>query len=221
MKKVLGTVVPLVLLLGIAPAPAHAAVPARKAVPAEKIDTRGTPSSIELKINGVFQRKWWWCSPTTGALSLSTMGIKVDQKVLARKMKTSEAIGGTWDSSAVRALNPYAAKKGYRYTLKSDVHKPAQLAKRVVHDVGRLRKAVPLQVYMARLPWYKGQFKKDVGHIILAYGYNKKTRTIRIWDPYNYLGTGGTHDVPLDVLAKATQSNSKQRYAGIYYITKR
>ncbi|GAA3234316.1 C39 family peptidase [Actinocorallia longicatena] len=229
MKKVIvAATVPATLLLGLVSSPAHAAAghngtvaqPVRTVAATEPVRAKGTPARLNLKIKGIYQKRWWWCSPAVGAISLRTMGINVSQNVLAKKMRSSEAIAGTLDTRAVAVLSTYARKKGYKYTRQNDVHKPARLAARVVHDVGSLRKAVPIQVYMARLPWHRNRVAKDAGHVVLAFGYDKKAKKIRVWDPYDYYGTGGVHDIALNTLAKATQSNGPDRFAGIYYISR-
>lgn len=184
---------------------------------AKAISVAGSPARITLKINKVYQSQPLWCAPTGASISLAKLGIKVGQKTLAKKMKTRSPYG-TYDYDAIRVLNSYASKKGYRFSLAYDVNKPGQLARRVVYDVGVLRKAVPLQVYMKRLPWYKGLIDGNPGHLIVAYGYNKKAKTVTIWDPYNYYFNGGTHTMSLGTLAKATQSTDGA--AGMFYVTK-
>ena len=212
MKKVLtssvsGTLLAAALVVFPPPAPAVA----------KGINVAGSPSRITLKISKTYQARPLWCAPTGASISLAKLGVKVGQKALAKKMKTKSPYG-TYDYEAIRVLNSYAAPKGYRFTLAYDVNKPGQLAKRVVYDVGVLRKAVPLQVYMKRLPWYKGLIDGNPGHLIIAYGYDKKAKTVTIWDPYNYYFNGGTHTMSLGTLAKATQSTDGA--AGMFYLTK-
>jgi len=202
-----GTALTATLVVLTPPAPAEA----------KGIKLTGSPARITLKINKVYQARPLWCAPTGASISLAKLGIKVGQKQLAKKMKTRSPYG-TYDYDAVRVLNSYAQKKGYRFSLVYDVHKPGRLAKRVVYDVGVLRKAVPLQVYMKRLPWYKGLIDGNPGHLIIAYGYDKRAKTVTIWDPYNYYFNGGTHVVPLKKLANATQST--RGAAGMFYLTK-
>lgn len=212
MNKVLaslvsGTVLTATLVALQPPAPAEA----------KGISLVGSPSRLTLKINKVYQSRPLWCAPTGASVALAKLGIKVGQKALAKKMKTRSPYG-TYDYDAVQVLNSYAAKKGYRFSLVYDVNKPGRLAKRVVHDVGVLRKAVPLQVYMKRLPWYQGLIDGNPGHLIVAYGYDKKAKTVTVWDPYNYYFNGGMHVIPLKRLAKATQSTDGA--AGMFYLTK-
>ncbi|MEO3785664.1 C39 family peptidase [Actinocorallia sp. B10E7] len=212
MNKVLaslvsGTALTATLVVLQPPAPAEA----------KGISLAGSPARLTLKINKTYQARPLWCAPAGASISLAKLGVNVGQKTLAKKMKTKSPYG-TYDYDAVRVLNSYASKKGYRFSLVYDVNKPGRLAKRVVHDVGVLRRAVPLQVYMKRLPWYKGLIDGNPGHLIVAYGYDKKAKTVTIWDPYNYYFNGGTHVMPLNKLAKATQSTDGA--AGMFYLTK-
>ncbi|ROO90291.1 peptidase C39-like protein [Actinocorallia herbida] len=224
MNKVLASLVPgtaLIASLFVVPgAPAVAAAPERRAevqAPAARA-VAASPAKITLDIKKVFQRDPLWCNPAGSSISLATLGVSASQSVLAKKMKT-EAPAGTYDNVAVKVLNTYAVPRGYLYTLVYDVNDPATLSERVVQNVGVLRKAVPLQVYMRKLPWYKGEITKgNPGHIIVAYGYNKKKKTIKVWDPYNYYFTGGTHTIKVARLAKATQSVDNR--AGMFYLTK-
>ncbi|MDX6741719.1 C39 family peptidase [Actinocorallia sp. A-T 12471] len=232
MNKVLASLVPgtaliaSILVVPAAPAVAAARPVAVDAVAVSAVSADSTakavaasPARITLDIKKVFQSDPLWCNPAGSSISLGTMGISVSQRVLAKKMKT-KAPAGTYDNVAVKVLNSYAARKGYAYTLVYDVDDPAKLAERVIHNVGVLRKAVPLQVYMRKLPWYKGQISKgNPGHIIVAYGYNKKNKTIKVWDPYNYYFTGGTHTIKVKRLAKATQSVDNR--AGMFYLDQR
>ena len=212
MNKVLASLVSGTVLTGalvVLPPPAPAE--------AKGISVSGSPARLTLKIKKVYQPRPLWCAPAGASISLARLGISVNQKTLAKKMKTRSPYG-TYDYDAIRVLNSYAGQKGYQFTLAYDANKPGRLAKRVVHNVGVLRKAVPLQVYMKRLPWYKGLIDGNPGHLIIAYGYDKKAKTVTVWDPYNYYFNGGSHVIPLKRLAKATQSTDGA--AGMFYLTK-
>ncbi|GAB2819756.1 hypothetical protein GCM10022221_17030 [Actinocorallia aurea] len=208
----------LASLVVVPGAPAVAAAPERRADAPSARAVAASPAKITLKIRKVFQADPLWCNPAGSAISLSTMGISVSQSVLAEKMETKSP-AGTYDNVAVKVLNTYAVRKGFAYSLVYDVDDPEKLAERVIQNVGVLRKAVPLQVYMRKLPWYRSQITTgNPGHIVIAYGYNKKSKTIKVWDPYNYYFTGGTHTIKVKRLAKATQAVDNR--AGMFYLTR-
>ncbi|MCD0452191.1 C39 family peptidase [Actinocorallia sp. API 0066] len=222
MNKVLASLVPgtvLTAALLVAPcAPAVAAVPEQRETTASARVVAVSPTRITLDIKKVFQSRPLWCNPAGSSISLATLGISVSQNVLAKKMGT-KAPAGTYDTAAVKVLNAYAARKGYKYTLVYDVDDPEKLTQRIVHNVGVLRKAVPIQVYMRKLPWYKGEINEgNPGHIVVAYGYDKRNKTVKVWDPYNYYFTGGTHTMKIRRLAKATQAVDNR--AGMFYLSR-
>lgn len=171
------------------------------------------PTSKKLKLTGQRQQSNMWCVPASSSMSLSTFGIKASQKTLAKKMKTNSK--GTYGKYAIPVLNTYVKSRKFYYSTTGDVaNKPAQLQNRVSYTIGTLNRAPVLAVWMEKLPWNKGKVHgKKVGHAIVAYGYNNKTKTITVYDPWR--PTGGTHTISAAKLAPMLQPG------GGYFIFKR
>ena len=189
------------------PAEVSAASGAR--TPATAPAALAVPSSASVKIKAQYQKTGYYCVPASGAMSLSTFGIKVSQKTLAKKMGTTK--NGTSGTKATPVLNKYVKSRGYSYTVVKDVNNsPSTLMKRVSYDIGVLKKAPTIAVWMEKLPWNKGTSGSRIGHAIVAYGYNKKKGTITVWDPWKK--TGGKHTISAKTLSKTLQGTGGMRY---------
>jgi hypothetical protein len=162
------------------------------------------PSSAKLKLKEQYQTTTYYCVPAAGSMSLSTIGLSVGQKTLAHKMKTTQQ--GTRGVDATPVLNGYANPRGYAYTVVSDATgRPTTLLNRVSYDVGVLKKAPTIAVWMEKLPWNRGKVKGSrIGHAIVAYGYSSRTGTITVFDPWK--ATGGTHTISATALSATLQS---------------
>lgn len=90
-------------------------------------------------------------------------------------------------------MENYIYPRHYSDTVVRDVAgHPKVLMSKVVYDVGTLRRAPILQVWMERLPWNRGRiYGRNVAHAIVAYGYRRSNGTITVFDPWG--PTGGTH----------------------------
>ncbi|MGP3932283.1 C39 family peptidase [Nonomuraea sp. KM88] len=185
------------------PAPAPTSTP----TPTPTASTKGLLSPLKYKVSlkGQYQQTNYYCVPASSSMSLSTFGVKVSQKTLAKKMKTT-ASGGTKGKYAIPVINTYLKSKGYKVTSTTDADGNALvLMDRVSTQVGELRKAPVLAVWMEQLPWNKGKVKgSKVGHAIIAYGYDKLANTITVYDPWK--PTGGSHTIKASTLAKVLQS---------------
>jgi hypothetical protein len=175
---------------------------------------RAMPRAYRLALQAQFQTTNYYCVPASTAMSLSTFGIKVSQDTLARKMKTT--IRGTGGDNAAEVMDGYLHPRRYDDRIVGDVvGRPQILMQRISYDVGTLRRAPIMQVWMERLPWNQGRLRGHwIGHAILAYGYDQNTGMITVFDPWR--PTGGPHTLPAKVLAKALQSG-----AGMHYISRR
>ncbi|GAA2109583.1 C39 family peptidase [Actinomadura alba] len=198
---------------GVTPAPSTA--PVR---PASAPATRGAtapvpPSSYTLKLKGKYQRTDYYCMPASASMSLSTFGVTVKQGKLARAMNTTTS--GTWDRDAIPVLNSYVKPLGYKYTIVSGLTgRPNALMKHVAYDVGVLRRAPNIDVWVEKLPWNRGKISGTrIGHIMVVYGYDKTKRTITVFDPWK--PTGGTHTLSAKALA-----NTLQYDGSLHYITR-
>jgi hypothetical protein len=176
-----------------------------------------SPTRAKLPIKGVFQATDYWCAPAAAEISLRTLGIKVGQATLAKKMRTTK--DGTSAEDMLRVLNAYSKKTGYAYAPAWDVYNAKRLGERIAYSVGVLRKAVPIQLFIDRLPWYRGvDFgATDVGHFVVAYGYDKEAKTILVWDPNPFAGGGGKYVITVAQLAKATESTERNESGHRYW----
>lgn len=199
--------------------PASAATPPKPAgdarVPVVRTASAGTatsaPASAKVTVKGQYQQTNYYCVPASSSISLATFKVSASQKSLAKQMKTT-ASGGTSGKNAKPVLNKYAGPKGYSYGF-ADVSSSTKMLNAVSYDVGTLKRATVLGVWMEQLPWNKGKISgSKVGHAIVVYGYNKTTRTVSVWDPWK--ATGGRHTIAASTLASVSQQN------GLYYITK-
>jgi hypothetical protein len=171
------------------------------------------PRSYRLKLHGQYQATTYYCVPASSAMSLATFGVKVSQAALADKMKTTAK--GTGGNNAAKVMDGYIHPRRYDDKIVGDVvGRPAVLMERVSYDVGALRRAPVIQVWMEKLPWNKGKVDGHwIGHAIIAYGYNKPTGTITVFDPWR--PTGGTHTLAASALAGTLQAG-----AGMHYISR-
>ncbi|MFI7632839.1 C39 family peptidase [Nonomuraea sp. NPDC049400] len=172
------------------------------------------PLKYQLSLEGQRQQTNYFCVPASSAMSLASFGIAVSQSTLAKKMKTHPPYG-TEGSDAVPVINAYVKSLGYKFTMPTDADgNPAVLMKRVSKDIGELHRAPVLTVWMDQLPWNKGKVKgTEIGHAILAYGYDKVAGTITVYDPWK--PTGGTHTISASALARVLQPAGN-----MYYVTK-
>ncbi|MER6001159.1 C39 family peptidase [Nonomuraea sp. NPDC051941] len=173
-----------------------------------------TPLKYQLNLKGQRQETNYFCVPASSSMSLSTFGVNVSQSTLAKKMKTTAA-AGTKGVNALPVVNAYLKSRGYKVTSPTDADGNAVvLMNRVSGNIGDLRRAPVLAVWMEQLPWNKGKIKGTrVGHAIIAYGYDKTAGTITVYDPWK--PTGGTHTIKTSVLAGILQPGGN-----MYYISK-
>jgi hypothetical protein len=196
---------------------AAAMAPAMPAVTPTPSPTRpaGPPDAYRLSLKG--QRQWtnYYCEPASASMSLATFGIKADQNKLARKMKTRR-VGGTRGEDVELVMENYIYPKHYSDTVVRDVAgHPKTLMSKVVYDVGTLRRAPILQVWMEQLPWNRGRtYGRKVAHAIVAYGYRRSNGTITVFDPWG--PTGGTHTLSAKALAKTLQTEGGMHYIERY-----
>ena len=170
----------------------------------------GVPASGTVPVTGQYQQTNYYCVPASSAMSLATMGVSVSQKSLAEQMKTTPA-DGTTGNNASPVLNTYSLPKGYSYGF-ADVSTATKMLNAVGHDVGTLKRAPVLGVWMEQLPWNEGKISgTKVGHAIVVSGYDTAKKTVTVWDPWK--ATGGRHTIAASTLASVAQQN------GLHYIT--
>lgn len=183
--------------------------------PAERDATvvRALPRAYRLTLRAQYQLTSYYCVPAATAMSLSTFGLKISQATLAQKMRTTTR--GTGGDSAASVMDAYIHPKKYDDRIVGDVvGRPELLMQRVSYDVGSLRRAPVIQVWMERLPWNLGTLRgRWVGHAIVAYGYDQRAGTITVFDPWK--PTGGTHTLSARSLSMTLQSG-----AGMHYISR-
>ncbi|MEW1842363.1 C39 family peptidase [Nonomuraea angiospora] len=173
-----------------------------------------TPLKYQLNLKGQRQETNYFCVPASSSMSLSTFGVNVSQSTLAKQMKTT-ASAGTKGKDAIPVVNAYLKSRGYKVTSPTDADGNAVvLMNRVSGNIGDLRRAPVLAVWMEQLPWNKGKIKGTrVGHAIIAYGYDKTAGTVTVYDPWK--PTGGTHTIKASVLAGILQPGGN-----MYYVSK-
>jgi hypothetical protein len=171
------------------------------------------PRSYTLPLREQYQATNYYCVPATTSMSLSTFGVKIGQVALAKRMRTT--IKGTGGDNAASVMDAYLHPRRFDDRIVGDVvGHPDLLMQRVSYDVGSLRRAPIIQVWMDKLPWNRGKLKdRWIGHAIIAYGYNQVAGTITVFDPWR--PTGGAHTLPAKVLAGSLQSG-----AGMHYISR-
>lgn len=193
------------------PKPANdARVPAvRSAQAAAPKAAAAAPASGKVAITGQYQSTNYYCVPASSSVSLATFGVKVSQSSLASQMKTTPA-DGTSGANSLPVLNKYTLPQGYGYRF-ADVSTGTKMLDAVAYDVGTLKRAAVLGVWMEKLPWNSGMSGSKIGHAIVVYGYDKTAKTVTVWDPWK--ATGGTHTIAADKLASVSQTN------GLDYVT--
>ncbi|MEV4113348.1 C39 family peptidase [Nonomuraea sp. NPDC049695] len=208
----LTTTVTALCLTALSPAYASP-TPTTTPSPTASAQSLVAPLKYQLTLKGQRQETNYFCVPASSSMSLSTFGVNVSQATLAKKMKTTPA-HGTQRANALPVVNSYVKSRGYRYTVPADTDgNPALLMSRVANNVGQLRRAPLLGVWMEQLPWNKGKVRgTKVGHAIIAYGYDRVAGTITVYDPWK--PTGGTHTISASTLAGILQPG------GMYYISK-
>jgi Peptidase_C39 like family len=171
------------------------------------------PRSYRLKLHEQYQWTNYYCVPASTSMSLSTFGLKVSQDALAKKMRTTTR--GTGGDAAATVIDDYLHPRKFDDRVVGDVvDHPELLMQRVSYDVGALRRAPVIQVWMERLPWNKDRLKGQwIGHAIVAYGYDQQAGTITVFDPWR--PTGGTHTLPAKSLARTLQAGG-----GMHYISR-
>jgi hypothetical protein len=192
-------------------APAIALAPAREATAQSPLAR--TPRTYRLKIHPQYQSTDYYCVPASIAMSLATFGVKVGQRALATRMKTTQK--GTGGDNATKVIDAYIHPRRYDDRLVGDVvGHPSVLMDRVSYDVGTLRRAPVIQVWMEQLPWNRTTVKGHlIGHAIIAYGYDRTAGTITVFDPWR--PTGGPHTIPAGALAQTLQGGG-----GMHYISR-
>ncbi|QKG23249.1 FG-GAP-like repeat-containing protein [Actinomadura verrucosospora] len=192
-----------------APAPrppqGDAVVKATKTLMAPKVSAAAAaaaPTAAKLSLKGQYQNTNYKCVPTSASMSLSTFGVSVSQDTLATQMGTTAAKGTTGNQS-LPVMNGYVDPLGYSYGF-TDVSTASKMMANVSYDIGVLKRAPVLGVWMEKLPWNAGMSGSKVGHAIIAYGYDSKAGTITVWDPWK--PTGGSHTISAAKLAADAQS---------------
>jgi hypothetical protein len=168
-----------------------------------------TPTSAKLSIKGVYQSTNYNCVPASSAVSLGTFGISVKQETLAKKMGTTTS--GTWDKTALPVINDYINPLAYSVWDTDTTGKATNLLNWAAYDIGTLKRAPKISVWMEKLPWNKG-LSGHFGHAILVYGYNLTAKTLTVWDPWK--STGGTHTLSAATLNAAMQAGGLSYLAG-------
>ena len=183
---------------GVEARPKTAAAVARAAAAA--------PTSFKLSIKGVYQSTNYNCVPASSSVVLGTFGVSVTQESLAKQMGTTTS--GTWDKTALPVINKYVNPLAYSVWNTDTTGNATNLLNWAAYDIGTLKRAPKIGVWMEKLPWNKGM-SGHFGHAILIYGYDLTAKTLTVWDPWK--PTGGTH-----TLSAATLNATMQQY-GLSY----
>jgi hypothetical protein len=166
------------------------------------------PATGKLSIKGVYQSTNYYCVPASSAVSLGTFGVNVTQQTLAKQMKTTTS--GTYDKTALPVINGYVNPLGYSMWDTDTTGNATNLLNWAAHDIGVLKRAPKIGVWMEKLPWNKGM-SGHFGHAIMIYGYDLNKKTLTVWDPWK--PSGGTHTV-----SAATLNATMQKY-GLSYVS--
>lgn len=165
-----------------------------------RLPSKPYPLAHTVPIKGVPQARSTWCLPAASEVSLGTLGVRVRQSTLARKMGTNSH--GTSQYQGIEVLDTYANKKLLNYSRGWDVSTGAEMMAGAVTDVGVLDKAPVLIVWAEKLPWsYRS--RSNPAHAIVIYGYDLTKKTITVWDPSPY-ANGGKHVISADKLSAAS-----------------
>jgi peptidase C39-like protein/VCBS repeat protein len=167
------------------------------------------PTSGKLSIKAVYQSTNYNCVPASSAISLGTFGVSVTQETLAKKMGTTTS--GTWDKTALPVINGYINPLGYSVWDTDTTSSATNLLNWAAYDIGTLKRAPKIGVWMEKLPWNKG-LGGHFGHAILIYGYDLTAKTLTVWDPWK--PTGGTHTLTAAALNATMQTGGLSYLAG-------
>jgi hypothetical protein len=170
----------------------EAGQPKQTAMAAEQSPAASASATLaktgKLKVKGVYQSTNYWCVPASSEVSLGTFGVNVSQRTLAKKMKTTTS--GTYDKTALPVINSYVNPLGYSVWDANTTDSATNLLNWAAHDIGILKRAPKIGVWMEKLPWNKG-LSGHFGHAILIYGYDLNKKTLTVWDPWK--PSGGSH----------------------------
>lgn len=201
------------LLVGTGTAHAVTSPPPGTTARAVRTAVLTMPRTFRLNLHPQYQTTNYYCVPASTAMSLSTFGVKVSQATLAQKMRTTRR--GTGGDSAAAVIDSYLHPRRYDDRIVADVARhPEILMQRVSYDVGTLRRAPVIQVWMERLPWNRDVVRgRWIGHAIVAYGYDQPAGTITVFDPWR--PTGGPHTLSVKALSMTLQGAG-----GMHYISR-
>ncbi|MGC4939458.1 FG-GAP-like repeat-containing protein [Kribbella sp. DT2] len=167
------------------------------------------PTSGKLSIKGVYQSTNYFCVPASSQVTLSTYGVNVTQQTLAKEMGTTT--DGTYNRTSMPVVNKHVNPLGYSIWSSDTTGNPTNLLNWAAYDIGTLKRAPMIGVWMEKLPWNKG-LNGHFGHAILVYGYDRTAKTLTVWDPWK--PTGGTHTIAASTLNAAMQSYGLSYVAG-------
>lgn len=167
------------------------------------------PNAARLSIKAVYQSTNYNCVPASSAISLGTFGINVTQETLAKKMGTTTS--GTYDRTALPVINGYVNPLAYSVWNADTTGNATNLLNWAAYDIGQMKRAPKIGVWMEKLPWNKGM-SGHFGHAILVYGYDKTAKTLTVWDPWK--PTGGTHTLSAAALNATMQSGGLSYVSG-------
>ncbi|WP_344179638.1 FG-GAP-like repeat-containing protein [Kribbella lupini] len=167
------------------------------------------PTAGKLAITGVYQSTNYFCVPASSQVTLATYGVNVTQQTLAKEMGTTTE--GTYNRTALPVVNKYVNPLGYSIWSSDTTGNATNLLNWAAYDIGTLKRAPMIGVWMEKLPWNKG-LSGHFGHAILVYGYDQTAKTLTVWDPWK--PTGGTHTIAASTLNAAMQSYGLSYVAG-------
>jgi hypothetical protein len=172
------------------------------------------PAKASVAIKGQAQRTGYYCAPAAGSIVLRLFGIGRTQDQLAKEMKTDAKAGATKRANTLAVLNTYVGAKGFTFRLTYAKNNPLVLMQRVSQAVGVHKRPTIVAVLGNKLPWSKGD--RDVGHAIVAYGYDTSKNTITVWDPNGRRGATGTHVISAGALAAVVHDIPAERLGGVF-----
>ncbi|MFC4117687.1 C39 family peptidase [Nonomuraea zeae] len=193
-------------------AAAQAAIPAP--VSAGPAGLPVPPGRATVTIKGQAQQTGYYCAPAAGSILLRAFGISRSQARLAKEMRTDAEAGATKRPNTLAVLNAYVGPKGYGFRLTYAKDDPAALMYRVSQAVGVHKRPTIVAVLGNKLPWSKGE--RDVGHAIVAYGYDRSKGTIAVWDPNGRRGATGKHVISAKALAAVVHDLPADGLGGVF-----
>ncbi|ADB34293.1 FG-GAP repeat protein [Kribbella flavida DSM 17836] len=167
------------------------------------------PTAAKVTIKGVYQSTNYYCVPASSSITLGTYGVTVSQATLAKEMGTTTA--GTYSRTSLPVVNKYVNPLGYSVWNAETTGNATNLLNWAAYDIGTLKRAPTIGVWMEKLPWNKGM-SGHFGHQILIYGYDLTKKTLTVWDPWK--PTGGTHTLTAAALNATMQSYGLAYVAG-------